>query len=78
MLLQGSINYYCQAKFYRHLQNVCLEGLQKHGGDAVLMFWKAFGVLMEGLLFQGCSKGIIVLSWLSVGDKLSVIKYLTH
>ena len=49
LLVQGSINYYCQAKFYRHLQNVCLDGLQKHGGDPVLMFWKAFGILMEGL-----------------------------
>ena len=28
---------------------MCLEGLRKHGNDPVLMFWKAFGILMEGI-----------------------------
>ncbi|XP_046862634.1 tetratricopeptide repeat protein 21B-like [Xenia sp. Carnegie-2017] len=46
-IILGSINYYCRARFYRHLQNVYLQGLQKHGGDPVLTFWKAFGILME-------------------------------
>ena len=43
------INYYCREKYYRHLQNACLESLKKYGNDPVLIFWKAFGVLMEGL-----------------------------
>ncbi|KAK2562076.1 Tetratricopeptide repeat protein 21B [Acropora cervicornis] len=41
------INYYCREKYYRHLQNACLESLKKYGNDPVLIFWKAFGVLME-------------------------------
>ncbi|KXJ11499.1 tetratricopeptide repeat protein 21B [Exaiptasia diaphana] len=41
------INYYCREKYYRHLQNTCLESLQKYGNDPVLIFWKAFGILME-------------------------------
>ncbi|CAH3123731.1 unnamed protein product [Pocillopora meandrina] len=41
------INYYCREKYYRHLQNSCLESLKKYGNDPVLIFWKAFGVLME-------------------------------
>lgn len=46
--LQALINYYCREKYYRHLQNTCLESLQKYGNDPVLIFWKAFGILMEG------------------------------
>lgn len=45
---QAHINYYCREKYYRHLQNTCLESLKKYGNDPVLVFWKAFGVLMEG------------------------------
>lgn len=52
-LILGSINYYCQAKYYRHLQNVCLDGLRKHGSDPVLIFWKAFGILMEDRVSEG-------------------------
>ncbi|EDO49516.1 predicted protein, partial [Nematostella vectensis] len=42
------INYYCREKYYRQLQTTCLESLRKYGNDSVLLFWKAFGILMEG------------------------------
>ncbi|XP_047136983.1 tetratricopeptide repeat protein 21B isoform X1 [Hydra vulgaris] len=41
------INYCCREGFYRQLQTVCLDSLKKYGNDYVLVFWKAYGMLME-------------------------------
>lgn len=45
---QSLINFYAREKYWRHIQIVCNEGLRKRGDDPTLIFWKAFGVLMEG------------------------------
>ncbi|PIO34121.1 hypothetical protein AB205_0107620 [Aquarana catesbeiana] len=44
---QTSIIFYCNQKYYRHVQNIAREGLQKYYNDPVLLFFKAFGILME-------------------------------
>lgn len=41
------INYCCREGYHRQLQTVCLDSLKKYGNDPVLVFWKAFGMLME-------------------------------
>ncbi|PRP77845.1 tetratricopeptide repeat protein 21B-like [Planoprotostelium fungivorum] len=45
---QSLINFYAREKYWRHIQIVCNEGLRKRGDDPTLIFWKAFGILMEG------------------------------
>ncbi|XP_038607045.1 tetratricopeptide repeat protein 21B [Tachyglossus aculeatus] len=40
--------YYCQERYFHHVQTVANEGLKRHGSDPVFMFYHAFGVLMEG------------------------------
>jgi tetratricopeptide repeat protein 21B len=42
------IDFYCQAGYYRQVQTVCQELLQKRGEDSVLLFWQLFGLAKEG------------------------------
>ncbi|XP_018408984.1 PREDICTED: tetratricopeptide repeat protein 21A [Nanorana parkeri] len=42
-----SIIFYCNEKYYRHMQNLAREGLQKYYNDPVLLFFKAYGILTE-------------------------------
>ncbi|XP_078408432.1 tetratricopeptide repeat protein 21B isoform X2 [Cetorhinus maximus] len=41
------INYYCQKKYFNHIQIAADEGLKKYGNDAVFLFFHAYGILME-------------------------------
>ncbi|XP_072435599.1 tetratricopeptide repeat protein 21B isoform X3 [Chiloscyllium punctatum] len=41
------INYYCQKKYFNHIQIAADEGLKKYGNDAVFLFFHAYGVLLE-------------------------------
>ncbi|XP_072268672.1 tetratricopeptide repeat protein 21A [Pyxicephalus adspersus] len=45
--LLASIIFHCNEKYYRHMQNIAREGLQKYYNDPVLLFFKAYGILME-------------------------------
>ncbi|XP_055505957.1 tetratricopeptide repeat protein 21B-like [Leucoraja erinacea] len=44
----ASITYYYQENYFNHLLNVAVEGLEVCRDDPVLLFFKAFGDLMEG------------------------------
>ncbi|XP_066468231.1 tetratricopeptide repeat protein 21B isoform X2 [Tiliqua scincoides] len=46
--LQVLINYYCQEGYFHHVQTVANEGLKMFGNDPVLIFYCAYGLLMEG------------------------------
>ncbi|KAM4687801.1 tetratricopeptide repeat protein 21A [Discoglossus pictus] len=37
----------CHKKYFRHVQNIAREGLQKYNNDPVLLFFKMYGILME-------------------------------
>ncbi|XP_039613461.1 tetratricopeptide repeat protein 21B isoform X1 [Polypterus senegalus] len=41
------INYYCQQRYFHHVQNAANERLKKYGNDQVLSFFRAYGILME-------------------------------
>ncbi|XP_075444033.1 tetratricopeptide repeat protein 21A [Ascaphus truei] len=43
----AGIFYYCHEKYFRHVQNLAREGLQKFNNDPVLLFFKSYGILME-------------------------------
>nr|XP_014349099.1 PREDICTED: tetratricopeptide repeat protein 21A [Latimeria chalumnae] len=43
----AAITYYCQEKYYHHMQDVANEGLKKYTNDPVLLFFRAFGFLVE-------------------------------
>uniref|UniRef100_H3ARN0 Tetratricopeptide repeat domain 21A n=1 Tax=Latimeria chalumnae TaxID=7897 RepID=H3ARN0_LATCH len=45
--LKAAITYYCQEKYYHHMQDVANEGLKKYTNDPVLLFFRAFGFLVE-------------------------------
>ncbi|XP_027691709.1 tetratricopeptide repeat protein 21A isoform X1 [Vombatus ursinus] len=45
--LMAGIIYYCQEKYFRHVQNAAAEGLEKFSSDSVLQFFKAYGLLQE-------------------------------
>lgn len=42
------VYYHARAGYPRQLQSVCNEVLRKRPHDALLIFWKAYGVIMEG------------------------------
>uniref|UniRef100_A0A8D1WDN7 Tetratricopeptide repeat domain 21A n=1 Tax=Sus scrofa TaxID=9823 RepID=A0A8D1WDN7_PIG len=43
----AGIIYYCQERYFRHMQQAAAVGLEKFNNDPVLQFFKAYGVLME-------------------------------
>ncbi|XP_053569759.1 tetratricopeptide repeat protein 21A [Bombina bombina] len=45
--IMAAIIYYSHKKYFRHVQNLTREGLQKHSHDPVLLFFKTYGMLME-------------------------------
>lgn len=45
---QAAVLYYARERYYRHVQTSVLEVLKKYGSDPVLLFWKAYGIIMEG------------------------------
>ena len=45
---QAAVLYYAREQYYRHVQTSVLEVLKKYGSDPVLLFWKAYGIIMEG------------------------------
>uniref|UniRef100_A0A8D1WED7 Tetratricopeptide repeat domain 21A n=1 Tax=Sus scrofa TaxID=9823 RepID=A0A8D1WED7_PIG len=46
--IPAGIIYYCQERYFRHMQQAAAVGLEKFNNDPVLQFFKAYGVLMEG------------------------------
>ena len=48
ILSQAAINFYCQEKMYRHMYLVALEAIKKYGTDPVLLFFKAYALILEG------------------------------
>nr|XP_006124853.1 tetratricopeptide repeat protein 21B isoform X4 [Pelodiscus sinensis] len=42
------ISYYCQEGYFRHLQLAANEGLKKFGNDPVFLFYRAYGMMLEG------------------------------
>lgn len=46
--LQAAISYYCREGLFRHAQAAAEDGLRKAAGDPVLLFYRAYGLLMAG------------------------------
>ena len=44
----ATVNYFCRAGLYRHVQAACTAEEKRRGRDPVLSFWRAFGLAMEG------------------------------
>uniref|UniRef100_A0A674KDV8 Tetratricopeptide repeat protein 21B n=1 Tax=Terrapene triunguis TaxID=2587831 RepID=A0A674KDV8_9SAUR len=42
------ISYYCQEGYFRHVQGAANEALKKFGNDPVFLFYRAYGMMMEG------------------------------
>ncbi|KAM7154070.1 tetratricopeptide repeat protein 21B isoform 5-T5 [Macrochelys suwanniensis] len=42
------ISYYCQEGYFRHVQEAANEGLKKFGNHPVFLFYRAYGMMMEG------------------------------
>lgn len=41
------INYYLRKGWYDHVQRLCESILEKKGSDPVILFWRAFGIVLE-------------------------------
>lgn len=41
------INYYLRKGWYDHVQRLCENILEKKGSDPVILFWRAFGIVLE-------------------------------
>ncbi|XP_070546763.1 tetratricopeptide repeat protein 21B-like [Ptychodera flava] len=52
-LTLAGLNYYCREKYYRHMQNVASESLKKYGSDPVLLFFKAYSLILEDRIPEG-------------------------
>ncbi|XP_066301202.1 tetratricopeptide repeat protein 21B-like [Branchiostoma lanceolatum] len=46
----ATLNYYCRERLYRTMQKTAMEGLKKYGNDPILVFFKAYGILLEDRL----------------------------
>ncbi|KAL2643441.1 hypothetical protein R1flu_011028 [Riccia fluitans] len=46
--VQVTILYYARMGYGQHIQNFCSKQLQKRSKDPVLLFWHAFGLILEG------------------------------
>lgn len=42
------INYYARSTLYKHVQNVCNDGLSRSTSSPSLLLWRAYGLAMEG------------------------------
>lgn len=42
------LNFYCQEKLYHHMQASAVDAIRKYGSDPVLVFFKAYGLILEG------------------------------
>ncbi len=42
------LRYYAREGYARQLQQVCTEVLKKRSNDPQLVFWRAYGMLLEG------------------------------
>ncbi|XP_071943351.1 tetratricopeptide repeat protein 21B-like [Antedon mediterranea] len=49
----AALNYYCQEKLYNHMQIVATEAIKKYGNDPLLVFYRAFSLVLEGRLSEG-------------------------
>nr|XP_006812059.1 PREDICTED: tetratricopeptide repeat protein 21B-like [Saccoglossus kowalevskii] len=47
------LNYYCQEKYYRHMYNAASESLKKYGSDPVLLFFRAYSLVLEDRIPEG-------------------------
>ena len=45
--------YYVRERYYRHAHVAAEDALQRQGANPVLLFWKAFAVVMEGEVWLG-------------------------
>ncbi|XP_019409134.1 PREDICTED: tetratricopeptide repeat protein 21B [Crocodylus porosus] len=45
---RAAISYYCREGLFRHAQAAAEDGLRKVAGDPVLLFYRAYGLLMAG------------------------------
>ncbi|EGZ21563.1 hypothetical protein PHYSODRAFT_491661 [Phytophthora sojae] len=41
------INYYIRKGWYDHVQRLCEQILEKKGSDSTILFWRAFGIVLE-------------------------------
>lgn len=46
--VQALVNYYAREGQSRHIQTVCNEVLRKRPNDPQLVFWRAYGLILEG------------------------------
>ncbi|XP_078334495.1 tetratricopeptide repeat protein 21B-like isoform X4 [Crassostrea virginica] len=49
----GKISYYCRERYYCHMENAAMEGLQKFSNDPVLKFFRAYAVILQGRIQEG-------------------------
>lgn len=63
----ASVLYYAREGYYRHVQTVVTELLKTYGSDPALLFWKAYGIIME----DRTSEGIRELE--SIADKRDMV-----
>ncbi|KAJ7571602.1 hypothetical protein O6H91_01G168500 [Diphasiastrum complanatum] len=51
--LQSLVNYYARVGYGHHILTVCSQQLKKRPHDPCLLFWHAFGAILEGLYPEG-------------------------
>ena len=45
----SAVMFYAQERQYRHMQTCLLDLLRLFGTDPVLLFWRAFSIVLEGM-----------------------------
>ena len=67
------VHFFAREGFARQVQNVCSDMLRNRSGDPLLVFWRAYGMLMEGesaqvrnIKSQGPQNNLQKLPWLRV------------
>ena len=45
----SAVMFYAQERQYRHMHTCLLDLLRRFGSDPVLLFWRAFSIVLEGM-----------------------------
>ena len=46
---QTTVLYYAKEGYYRHMQSALSDLLTRFGSEPILLFWKAFSMILEGI-----------------------------
>ena len=51
LFMQSTVQYYALEGYYSHMRTSLLSLLKRFGSDPLLLFWRGFSMLLEGMCY---------------------------